>query len=424
MPRAFSAWAKEKVSNTLPKCFLVDNTDLKSSSSGLRYRKSPSFGETSKSKPASVVRWNSLVYGDLDVDGNWLKLQDGQYLPVYSSNGIRVLQPIKAAEETSPVATVTTVTVGCLQVPSHLERQGIDADALIDAGPGAFYQVVAERVALRSGPSLGAPVLGQVPRGGEVELFGWDETRQWRRCVDHRLSRSGWILLDHPELGPMVRPLGEKLCVRPLNVIAVAAAEGRLQDLETFLKNSEELDFWDPRGSALVLAAERGQISSCLRLLHAGATATEADLAMARIAKAEIVTLCQLRPEELEELMNISKVGEDEMQQILRRKHRERISVGDADEDVKANSKASNLYEVCYSSVWIRREPHVEAAQVSKRIKGQQLNIEEFDESGEWGRVVFKTSEGMDEGWMLITHPELGALLRPVEDTESVRPAG
>ena len=240
---------------------------------------------------------------------------------------------------------------------------------------------------------------------------------------------------------------------------------------------AEELDFWDPRGSALVLAAERGQISSCLRLLHAGATATEADLAMARIAKAEIVTLCQLRPEELEELMNISKVGEDEMQQILRRKHRERISVGDADEDVKANSKASNLYEVCYSSVWIRREPHVEAAQVSKRIKGQQLNIEdrsvagipflgvgwnvedqnkkarfssqagtiiqtkcmqvlqerlfkfgsgvytvktrnlyhfgvalqslslppvlpckEFDESGEWGRVVFKTSEGMDEG--------------------------
>lgn len=417
MPRAFSAWAKEKVSNTLPKCFLVDNTDLKSSSSGLRYRKSPSFGDTSKSKSASVVHWNSLVYGDLDADGNWLKLQDGQYLPVYSSNGIRVLQPIKAAEETSSPQTVTTVTVGCLQVPSHLERQGIDADALNGAGPGAFYQVVAERVALRSGPSLGAPVLGQVPRGGEVELFGWDETQQWRRCADHRLSRSGWILLDHPELGPMVRPLGEKLCVRPLNVIAVAAAEGRLQDLETFLKNSEELDFSDPRGSALVLAAERGEISSCLRLLHAGATATEVDLA--QIAKASIVaTLCQLRPEEVEEL--ISK-GEDEMQKILRRKHREKNS---GSEDVKENSKASNLYEVCYSSVWIRREPHVEAAQVSKRIKGQQLNIEEFDESGEWGRVVFKTSEGMDEGWMLLTHPELGALLRPVEDAESVRPAG
>lgn len=27
-----------------------------------------------------------------------------------------------------------------------------------------------------------------------------------------------------------VRPLGEKVCVRPLNVIAVAAAEGRLED--------------------------------------------------------------------------------------------------------------------------------------------------------------------------------------------------
>ena len=140
--------------------------------------------------------------------------------------------------------------------------------------------------------------------------------------------------------------------------------------------NPEELDFWDPRGSALVLAAERGQISSCLRLLHAGATAT-ADLA--RIAKASemAATLCQLRPEDLEELMNLSKVGENEMQQLLRRKHRERIS-GGADEEVKENPKASNLYEVCYSSVWIRREPHVEAAQVSKRIKGQQLNIEDF----------------------------------------------
>ena len=135
---------------------------------------------------------------------------------------------------------------------------------------------------------------------------------------------------------------------------------------------SQELDFSDPRGSALVLAAERGQISSCLRLLHAGATATEADLA--RIAKASeiVATLCQLRPEELEEL--ISK-GEDEMQEILRRKHCEKNS--GSDEDVKENSKASNLYEVCYSSVWIRREPHVEAAQVSKRIKGQQLNIED-----------------------------------------------
>lgn len=26
------------------------------------------------------------------------------------------------------------------------------------------------------------------------------------------------------------------------------------------------------------------------------------------------------------------------------------------------------------------------------------LPCKEFDESGEWGRVVFKTSEGMDEG--------------------------
>lgn len=74
--------------------FLVDNTDLKSSSSGLRYRKSPSFGETSKSKPASVVRWNSLVYGDLDVDGNWLKLQETDFAETNLLN--RCLQRLKS----------------------------------------------------------------------------------------------------------------------------------------------------------------------------------------------------------------------------------------------------------------------------------------------------------------------------------------
>ena len=46
----------------------------------------------------------------------------------------------------------------------------MDALIILDQGrDGDMYrstpQVVAERVALRSGPSLGAPVLGQVPRG-------------------------------------------------------------------------------------------------------------------------------------------------------------------------------------------------------------------------------------------------------------------
>ena len=43
----------------------------------------------------------------------------------------------------------------------------------IDLDNSRPVQVVAERVALRSGPSLGAPVLGQVPRGVLAGDFWW-----------------------------------------------------------------------------------------------------------------------------------------------------------------------------------------------------------------------------------------------------------
>ena len=84
--------------------------------------------------------------------------------------------------------------------------------------------------------------------------------------------------------------------------------------------------------------------------------------------------------------------------------------------EVQKGQKGGELYEVVYDSVWIRREPDAKASRVSKRIKGQRLQILEFDESGFWGRTAFKTSEGMDEGWMLLAHGEFGELLRPVQD--------
>ena len=92
------------------------------------------------------------------------------------------------------------------------------------------------------------------------------------------------------------------------------------------------------------------------------------------------------------------------------------LGPGDEVETAPGEAAPGELYEVVYDSVWIRREPDAKAARVSKRIKGQRLQILEFDETGFWGRTVFKTSEGMDEGWMLLAHGEFGELLRPVHD--------
>ena len=214
-----------------------------------------------------------------------LELEDGHYLPVFTQGGVRVLQEIEREKEEGNHEGYTGST---------------QPDSFVFDGPGAWYEVIPERVALRVGPSLGAKALGQIRRGEHVELFGWDETGKWRECVDHRLSRSGFVMLDHPELGPLLRPCGEPLCIRPLNVVAVAAMEGRYVDLDRFLsgqdhkdrKDFADFDFQDPRGPAIVLAAQRGQWRCCLRLLRAGATEGNS---------AELRALRRCTPEELEE---------------------------------------------------------------------------------------------------------------------------
>lgn len=118
----------------------------------------------------------------------------------------------------------------------------------------------------------------------------------------------------------------------------------------------------------MVLAAEHGRIESCLRLLRAGATATDEELLRIGRSSKELEQLCRLNPSELEGL------DDDSVEEFLKRSQGE-----DEEEEEVGASKlpSSNLYEVSYSSVWIRREPHVEAAQVSKRIKGQRVNIED-----------------------------------------------
>ncbi|OLP93484.1 hypothetical protein AK812_SmicGene24605 [Symbiodinium microadriaticum] len=251
----FSDWAKERLHAALPKCYVVANSDLCSSSSGLRYRRSPSFSDAAKVTRLKPVPWDSLVCGTLEADGTFLKLEDGYYLPVFTQSGIRVLHEIEREE---PAKT--------REMRKAKKEPEDESLGLVFSGPGAFYEVMSERVAFRSGPSFGAKALGQLRKGEEVELFGWDESGLWRECVDHRLARSGFVLLDHPEFGPLLRPKGEPLCIRPLNVLAVAAQEGRYEDLERFLAAKEqEIDFQDPRGPAVVLALAKGQLRCCLR---------------------------------------------------------------------------------------------------------------------------------------------------------------
>ena len=50
--------------------------DLRSSSSGLRYRRSPSHDDDAKVTKLKPVPWDSFVCGTLESDGAFLKLED------------------------------------------------------------------------------------------------------------------------------------------------------------------------------------------------------------------------------------------------------------------------------------------------------------------------------------------------------------
>lgn len=322
-----------------------------------------------------------------------------RWLPVFNAQGVRLLQEVEAKDEAleEVLAPEPHAAHGC----------------------GAAYEVLAERVALRRGPSTAAKPLGQLRRGEDVELFGWDTSRLWRYCVDHRLSRSGWVLLDHVDLGPLLRPLGALLCVRPLNPLVVAAAEGRLEDLEAFL-SSDEWSFEDPRGLALAVA-ERGSLRGTARLLLAGAPGgTETTRRLRRLSLEELSTSSE---EELSSRLRDMEKEEREKEKekvttvVTAHEHGEEVATVEQEKDVEEQvSEASPMtYEVCYSAVWIRREPHSEAAQLSKRIQGQRLEILHLDATQRWGKVIFKTSEGLESGWMLLRHPDLGELLKPIQ---------
>ncbi|CAL1129209.1 unnamed protein product [Cladocopium goreaui] len=95
MPR-FSEWAAEQRSAgsatqpqnvgavaTGPQRFLVDNSLLRSDSSGLRYRFSPDGDKNRALKP---VAWGRCVWGVLNDTQTWLKVKTGRRLDVLETH--------------------------------------------------------------------------------------------------------------------------------------------------------------------------------------------------------------------------------------------------------------------------------------------------------------------------------------------------
>ncbi len=73
-------------------------------------------------------------------------------------------------------------------------------------------------------------------------------------------------------------------------------------------------------------------------------------------------------------------------------------------------------YKVVYDAVGVRLAPSTTAASLTRRLKGDVLNVLEIAsvDGAAWGRVEVTLMEGRRTGWMLLRHPDLGELLRPL----------
>ncbi|CAE7570322.1 unnamed protein product [Symbiodinium natans] len=305
----FSSWAqgraaeapKEEPVKAAPQkqLFVVDNLQLRSKSNGIRYRCSPDLGD----KHSKVALFGSRIQGT-PYGGCWIQV-GSRFLPTHiggaevlrpieegSTEGIAVEAPSKDVKEQDKLlgqmlfgrADTDAGYIDQRQQEKSPARTLIRPETsmtdtpLLPVGDGAVYEVLYERVAIRSAASTTSTTLEIKQKGEDLELFEWDSTRKWRRCAaDARATTVGWVLLDHPEFGPLVRPKGAPLCARPLEPLCAAAAEGQLGELKRFLGEGHDPCACDAGGmSALALAALADARDCAVHLIEAGAVTTTA----------------------------------------------------------------------------------------------------------------------------------------------------
>lgn len=417
--------------------YIVDNSSLRTSEAGLSFRRLPSLEELAKN--LQLASFGSTVHGVPHVEG-WIKVGD-YFLPL-EVMGHPVL--LRAGwldyEEPQPEPQETAVHVGRLPVP-HLVKP--EEGQVPPGREGAPYEVVYERMVVRRGPSLSAEAKGGAWRGDVVQLFAWDETRKWREGWLPTLGW-GWMLLDHPQLGPLLRPFGLKFSVRPLEPICVAALEGDVTEVKHSIRRGTDVNVLhvDAR-TPLMLAAACGHLECCVALAGAGADVQEVlinfngegDGSRTHALLAAMAGQPFNSVAYQDALASLEAHVCADAEALVARGRRARIA-GRKTHQMKAAEVSdggtveplfAGQYEVVFPSVRIRRGPSRSAEPVgdSRRLKGETVSVLETETTdGVWGRIEHVSHEGRHSAWILLQHPELGSLLRPVVHIEEDNTVG
>jgi len=232
--------------------------------------------------------------------------------------------------------------------------------------------------------------------------------------------------------------------LRPIPLVCAAALEDNVGTLRQFSAKGMSVNAVDEGElSALALAAERCHLECCVHLLQARANADLATIA-AGPARVLIQGLSgqvadfdtAAFDEAIESLPPASRAiaerlfEEAIMLQALSQNAAapERTSPEPAEPEpvVATASSDSNdgvEYEVIHDAVWIRDEPSSKGAKLGIRSRGEIVKMFELDETRDWRRIrtgganqiAKELCEPAGSGWMLVQHPTLGDLLKPVD---------
>eukprot|EP00435_Cladocopium_sp_Y103_P064684 s376_g26.t1 len=270
----------------------------------------------------------------------------------------------------------------------------------------------------------------------------------------------GWLLLEHPQLGPLARPQRHGLeegTWRPGPALCDAAAEGRLEDVRCFLQDTQ-VTVVDCLGRRpLVLSACYNHLPCAVHLLEAGADAREAlEECERRAVELDVMAAALLtamaggkaNPSALQLMLKRLEGRERSMAEAMLARREPGRGMSKAElvdamdkaleevateappdsplnhqpaegKDVEPVAEAPGvLYEVAYQAVWIRQSPDSKSEKLTKRMKNDRFRLLDFDESGNWGRLKVVLTSGEVDGWVMLHHPDLGELIRKCEDDD------
>jgi len=82
-----------------------------------------------------------------------------------------------------------------------------------------------------------------------------------------------------------------------------------------------------------------------------------------------------------------------------------------------SQDRSGEEYKVVYSRIAIRKRPSSDAKVIGAAVKGDSFQVFEWDPSRTWRKIHFRLRGGWGSkvaAWVMVRHPKLGTLLRPV----------